>query len=75
MVDGMDNSGLKTLIAAADADDPIAALYAIAALRQEIDRAEAAAVRRARNLNISWQYIATALGVSRQAVHKKFGRK
>jgi DNA invertase Pin-like site-specific DNA recombinase len=75
MVDAMDSNGIKTLVGGADADDPIAALYNIAALRQEIDRAEASAVRRARNLNISWQYIATALGVSRQAVHKKFGRK
>ena len=69
------DSNIPNLVDSADADDPISALYAIAALRQEIDRAEASAVRRARNLNISWQYIATALGVSRQAVHKKFGRK
>jgi len=69
------DSNIPNLVGNADAEDPISALYAIAALRQEIDRAEASAVRRARNLNISWQYIATALGVSRQAVHKKFGRK
>ena len=33
------------------------------------------AVRRARNANASWQLIALALGVSRQAVHKKYGRR
>jgi biotin operon repressor len=32
-------------------------------------------VRRARNRGYSWQLIALALGVSRQAVHKKYGRR
>jgi predicted DNA-binding protein YlxM (UPF0122 family) len=31
-------------------------------------------VRNARNQGWSWQEIATELGVSRQAVHKKYGR-
>ncbi|SEB96647.1 hypothetical protein SAMN04489806_2250 [Paramicrobacterium humi] len=65
---------LKTLVGGADSDDPITALRAIAKLRGEIDRVEAAAVRRARNANASWQLIALALGVSKQAVHKKYGR-
>ncbi|MDQ1551428.1 MAG: hypothetical protein QOD50_850, partial [Actinomycetota bacterium] len=43
-------------------------------LRKEVDRVEAVAVRRARNANASWQLIALALGVSKQAVHKKYGR-
>jgi hypothetical protein len=65
---------LTTLAAAADSDDPIKALNAIAQMRREIDRVEAVAVRRARNANASWQFIALALGVSKQAVHKKYGR-
>jgi hypothetical protein len=73
MVDAMDQI-LGVLAAAADSDDPIKALNAIAQMRREIDRVEAVAVRRARNANASWQFIALALGVSKQAVHKKYGR-
>ena len=65
---------LATLLGEADSNDPIAALNAIAKMRREVDRVEAVAVRRARNANASWQLIALALGVSKQAVHKKYGR-
>lgn len=65
---------LATLAGAADSDDPIMSLNAIRQLRREVDRVEAIAVRRARNANASWQLIALALGVSKQAVHKKYGR-
>lgn len=65
---------LHTLSGEAESDDPIVALRAIAALRSELDRREAAAVRRARNANATWQLVALALGVSKQAVHKKYGR-
>ncbi|MET0480777.1 hypothetical protein [Mycetocola miduiensis] len=66
---------IGTLAAEAGSNDPIQALRAIAKLQRELDRAEAVAVRRARNANASWQLIALALGVSRQAVHKKYGRQ
>lgn len=66
---------LRTLVGEADSEDPIQALSGIRRLRQELDRAEAAAVRRARNANASWQLIALALDVSKQAVHKKYGRR
>ena len=49
------------------------ALNAIADMRRELDRIEEVTVRRARNLGLSWQLIAVALGVSKQAVHKKYG--
>jgi hypothetical protein len=65
---------MSTLANAASSDDPIQALRALAQLRKEVDRVEAVAVRRARNANASWQFIALALGVSKQAVHKKYGR-
>ncbi|MEI5584964.1 MULTISPECIES: hypothetical protein [unclassified Agromyces] len=74
----MDDGALRTAIAAADGDDPYRALRRIRAARvelvRELDRAEATAVRRARAAGASWQLIALALEVSRQAVHKKYGR-
>lgn len=71
----VDTGTLHTLAGEAGADDPYVALRAIASMRSELDRIEAVAVRRARNANASWQLIALALGVSRQAVHKKYGRR
>lgn len=70
----MDTTTIHTLAGEAGADDPIQALTAIRKLRRELDRLEAIAVRRARNANASWQHIAIALDVSKQAVHKKYGR-
>jgi DNA invertase Pin-like site-specific DNA recombinase len=71
----MDVGTIHDLAAQSGSDDPIEALRAIERLRRELDRVEAVAVRRARNANASWQLIALALGVSRQAVHKKYGRR
>lgn len=74
----MDDRTLRTAIAAADGDDPYRALRALRKARidvnLELDRAEAIAVRRARASGSSWQLIALALEVSKQAVHKKYGR-
>ncbi|MGX5697680.1 hypothetical protein ACWKWP_15895 [Agromyces soli] len=74
----MDDTTLRTAIAAADGDDPYRALRALhrarVELTRELDRAEALAVRRARAAGSSWQLIALALDVSKQAVHKKYGR-
>lgn len=41
----------------------------------ELERREAELVRHARALDYSWQQIAAALDVSKQAVHKKYGRR
>lgn len=41
----------------------------------ELERKEAELVRHARQLDHSWQQIASALDVSKQAVHKKYGRR
>jgi DNA invertase Pin-like site-specific DNA recombinase len=68
----LDDTG-RTAVGDAGSRDPIDTLRAIKAARHELDRAEAVAVRRARNANASWQLIALALEVSRQAVHKKYG--
>ena len=66
---------LHTLAGDSDSEDPLKALHAVAEMRRELDRHEATLVRKARNLGYGWQMIATALGVSRQAVHKKYGRR
>lgn len=68
------SDALRTLTSEAGDENPLAALHAVAQMRVELDRHEGALVRRARNLGMGWQMIATALGVSRQAVHKKYGR-
>ena len=59
---------------AAAADDPATGLRAIRALRELADRLEALQVANARSRGWSWQQIAEALGVTRQAAHKKHAR-
>ena len=59
------------LAAAASSQDPVVGLRAVAALRELLERLEELNVDNARARGWSWQEIATALGVSRQAVHKK----
>lgn len=55
-------------------EDPRAALSAASELRRAAGRLEAAVVRRARVAGWSWADIAAVLGVSKQAVHRKYGR-
>lgn len=69
----MEVDALMTLARATGDDDPRSGLAAAARLRRELERVEAVQVRRARNDGLTWEQIATALGVSRQAVHKKHG--
>ncbi|HLS41598.1 MAG TPA: helix-turn-helix domain-containing protein [Ornithinicoccus sp.] len=59
------------LVESAAGEDPAVGLRAVRALRELADRLEVLQVQRARSLGWSWQEIADALGVSRQAVHKK----
>lgn len=55
--------------------DPALGLRAVRSLRELADRLEALQVARARTLGWSWQDVADALGVTRQAVHKKYRRQ
>jgi hypothetical protein len=60
---------------AATSQDPQAGLRAVAALRRLVERLEALQVDNARRHGWSWEEIGRALGVSKQAVHKKHGRR
>jgi hypothetical protein len=55
----------------AEADE----LAAVVALRELADRLEDAAVERAMRAGWSWPEVAEALGVRRQAVHKKHAKR
>ncbi len=54
-----------------DAHDPAAALAAVIALRRMADRMEREAVDRAIASGWTWQQVAQALGVTRQAAHQR----
>jgi hypothetical protein len=54
-------------------DDPAVGLAGVRALREVVERLEDLHVDAARERGWSWQDIGAALGVSRQAVHKKHG--
>jgi hypothetical protein len=59
------------LAAAAGSSDVRTGLRAVVALRRLAETLEAVQVDNARRQGWSWQEIANALGVSKQAVHKK----
>ena len=69
----MESTQIATV--ASDTSDPSAGLRAIASLRALTERLELAQVEAGLLLGMSWQNIADALGVSRQAVHKKYAKK
>jgi DNA-directed RNA polymerase specialized sigma24 family protein len=59
------------LAEAAGSADPREGLNAVRALRLLLEKLETIQVGHARQLGWSWQEIAEALGVSKQAVHQK----
>ena len=56
-------------------NEPGDGLAAVVALRRLADLLEAAQVERALREGWSWSEIAEALGVTRQAVHKKYAKR
>jgi ATP-dependent Clp protease ATP-binding subunit ClpA len=52
--------------------DPETALRALTALRRELDATEPEIVQRALHAGASWSQIARALGVTKQAAHRKY---
>ncbi|HEY8340211.1 MAG TPA: hypothetical protein VIK95_10095 [Egibacteraceae bacterium] len=63
---------LAALSKAVDDPDPETALQAIVSLRRHLDALEEIHVRRARVRGASWTTIARWLGVSKQAVHRRY---
>ncbi|MFW0796477.1 hypothetical protein AAFP30_21895 [Gordonia sp. CPCC 205515] len=63
---------MRTAVNRGDDETPIEQLTRIAALRRDISREEEVAVRRARQAGLSWAEIGLLLGVSKQAMHKKY---
>jgi hypothetical protein len=55
--------------------DPATGLRAVGALHRLAERVEAAHVAEARRAGWSWEQIGDALGVTRQAVHAKYGKR
>ncbi|MET8141942.1 RNA polymerase subunit sigma-70 [Sphaerisporangium sp. NPDC005288] len=65
-------SDTAQLASDAGSRDPSVGLRAVRALRILVERLEALQVDNAREQGWTWQEIAVLLGVTRQAVHKKY---
>lgn len=59
------------LLDSGTSQDPAIGLRAVAVLRRLVEQLEDLQVQSARDLGWSWADIAGAIGVSKQAVHKK----
>ena len=59
----------------ASSSDPEVGLRAVAALRILMERLEILQVEQARTLGWTWEQIASRLGVTKQTVHRKYGRR
>jgi hypothetical protein len=75
MLTAMSAQETRDLAGAVDSSDPAIGLAAVASLRTLAERLEALHVASARERGWSWEQVGAALGVSRQAVHRKHGRR
>lgn len=64
---------LSTLTQIAIGGETFSALTATAQVIRGMEQTQAVLVRRARNEGATWTQIAESLGVSKQAVHKRYG--
>jgi len=60
---------------AASGSDPDTGLRAVAALRALTERLEILQVDNARSRGWTWQQVAARLGVTKQTVHRKHGKR
>jgi hypothetical protein len=67
--------GRSEVVAGIGSDDPSLGLRAVGALRRLAERVEEKHVGLARERGWSWEQIGDALGVSRQSVHAKYGKR
>lgn len=67
-------SDMEHVVAGVESDDPAEGLRAVAVLRRLAETLEARHVTGARRAGWTWEAIGDVLGVSRQAVHKKYRR-
>jgi hypothetical protein len=65
----------RELAAALESDDPAVSLRAVGALHRLAEQVEARSVGLARERGWSWEQIGDALGVSRQSIHAKYGKR
>ena len=63
------------LAASAGSKEPSVGLRAVASLRRLLEGLERLQVENAREQGWSWEAIAAELGVSKQAVHKKYAAR
>jgi hypothetical protein len=71
----MEKTADEAILTAANSRDPEVGLRAVATLRGLLEVLEALQVDNARASGWSWQQIASRLGISKQAVHQKHGRR
>jgi hypothetical protein len=67
--------GVEQLCSIPSPEDPAEALAAVVALRRLADRLELASVQCAIDQGWSWTHVAEALGVTRQAAHKRHAQR
>ena len=69
----MEERQLTTI--ASDVADPVSGLGAVASLRLLVETLELRQVEAGLRAGLSWLEVAAALGVTRQAVHKKYAKR
>jgi hypothetical protein len=70
----MASSEAPEIVTDVNSKDPVVGLRAAASLRALLESVEELQVKNARDQGWSWERIAIVLGVSKQAVHQKYGK-
>ncbi|MFW6866877.1 helix-turn-helix domain-containing protein [Nocardioides sp. CPCC 206347] len=65
---------MRTAVGTGDGGEVVPELAAVAEARRVLARREEVAVRRARHAGLSWAEIGTLLGVTKQTIHRKYGK-